>query len=122
MIGLRSRYMKTLRDEFRNNMPVHGCNMPTKILFGRNCAYTNCLDGHKKILEAFEVKSVGEMTAGIEGLMKSVGLKTSLHELSIKRSEIDLIVEQGFTPARMNSSPFVLSGSELKEILLSIYD
>lgn len=76
---------------------------------------------YKDLLEAMGAKDEKEAAEGIRSLMVGIGLKTRLSELGIPREMVDVIVKEGFDPARAKNSPKVPTSEELKKMLVSIY-
>lgn len=74
----------------------------------------------QKLFEAMDVKSEKEAAEKIRSLMLGIGLKTKLSELGIPREGIDVIVKEGFDPARAKNSPKIPSPEELREMLYTI--
>ncbi len=62
--------------------------------------------------------SVDRLYKGIKGLMKDINAPLTLGEIGI--SDFDIIMEEGFTPKRMNNNPRLVTKESLKEILEKI--
>lgn len=75
----------------------------------------------KAMLDAFGVRTVKEAADKVRRLMKSIGLKTRLSELGVPTEGIDVIVKEGFDPARAGNAPRIPSSDELGRMLLTIY-
>lgn len=73
-----------------------------------------------KLFKAMGVKAEKEAAEKIRSLMKGIGLKTHLSELGIPREGVDVIVKEGFDPARAKNSPKIPSPEELREMLYDI--
>lgn len=74
-----------------------------------------------KILKAVKASNTRDAADKIRRLMKKIGLKTKLSDLGIPKERIDLIVSEGFDPARAKNAPKIPTQEELKKMLLSIY-
>lgn len=72
------------------------------------------------LLSTIGVKTVEEASGIIKNLIKSVGMATTLAELGINEKNLDVIVQEGFNPDRVNNAPKVPSPQELKELLKGI--
>ncbi|OGJ15863.1 hypothetical protein A3K73_01720 [Candidatus Pacearchaeota archaeon RBG_13_36_9] len=78
-------------------------------------------------------KTIGELTAlfraedaqaakaTIKGLMQKAGLKARLSELGLKSEDIEIIIQNGFNPARVKNNPRLLTEDDLRKILKGIY-
>lgn len=75
----------------------------------------------KTILKAMNAKDEKDAAENIRKLMRSIGLKTKLSELSISRDGIDIIVAEGFDPQRASNSPKIPTPQALREMLITIY-
>jgi alcohol dehydrogenase class IV len=75
----------------------------------------------KAILKAFGVSNKKAAAEKIRRLMQATGLKTRLSELGIPKKGIDIIVAEGFDPARAGNAPKIPTPEELKEMLTSLY-
>ncbi|MCK5605969.1 phosphonoacetaldehyde reductase [Candidatus Pacearchaeota archaeon] len=54
----------------------------------------------------------------LDSLMLDIGLQTRLRKLGLKnQKDIDIIVANGFNPARVKNNPRMLDGKDLREIL-----
>lgn len=73
------------------------------------------------LLEAFDVESVAGGVKYLEALMERCGLVADLAELGIEKKDIDLIVEEGFTPERAENAPVSPSPENLQKILASLF-
>ena len=73
------------------------------------------------ILKRIHVESEEEFSNIVLELMKNIGLKTTLSQLGIGRSDIDIILREGADPSRIRNSPIVPSSSQLHRLLSSIY-
>ena len=78
----------------------------------------NIIDQLVSILGASNAQDAKEK---ILNLMKQIGLETRLSELGIESADdINLIVENGFTPNRVKNNPRLLTETQLRNILESI--
>jgi len=57
----------------------------------------------------------------INELIQSIGLKTKFSELGLKKSDIEIILENGFAPERVKNNPRLLTEDNLSDILYRIY-
>jgi alcohol dehydrogenase class IV len=73
-----------------------------------------------KILKAMNVSSIESASKRVKKLMINIGLKTRLSELGITEGDLDLIVREGFDPARAKNAPKIPSPRELENMLHSI--
>lgn len=74
-----------------------------------------------EIAKLLEESSVDEVSAKITNLMKQIGLKTKLSELGIKNGkDIEIIIKNGFNPARVRNNPRLLTEQALRRILQEI--
>jgi len=66
--------------------------------------------------------SVGSAKATIDSLIFEIGLQTRLSRLGLReKKDIDIIVANGFNPARVGNNPRMLSKEDLREILEQIF-
>lgn len=65
-------------------------------------------------------KSIPEGAENIRRLMKKIGLPVTLGELGISEKDIEVIVENGFTPDRMKHNPRAVSRNDLYEMLRNL--
>ncbi len=72
-------------------------------------------------MKRIHVESEEEFSNIVLELMKNIGLKTTLSQLGIGRSDIDIILREGADPSRIRNSPIVPSSSQLHRLLSSIY-
>lgn len=102
--------------------------MPLFLEFNYEINETNCNDARgpefvkERMSELFSLlKSPDGSTARetFENLLIKVNVESKLHELSI-RGNLELILEEGFTPNRMNNNPKKVDKDDLKNILSSI--
>jgi alcohol dehydrogenase class IV len=75
----------------------------------------------KAFLAACTADSVSDAARKVRELMRRIGLKTRLSELSIPPEGIDVIVAEGFHPDRAKNSPKIPTPEELKRLLESSY-
>ncbi|MFC1727637.1 iron-containing alcohol dehydrogenase [Patescibacteria group bacterium] len=72
------------------------------------------------ILKALGASNAQEAATKITGLMKKIGLETELSKLGIKKTDLKIIVKEGFDPDRAAHAPWVPTPEELKSILRKI--
>lgn len=73
------------------------------------------------LLSVLDSKDEKEAASKINSLMIIIGMKTKFSELGITGKDIDLIVNEGFSPDRANNSPRIPSVDDLKKMLYLIY-
>ncbi|OGS22909.1 MAG: hypothetical protein A2252_07470 [Elusimicrobia bacterium RIFOXYA2_FULL_39_19] len=83
----------------------------------RGIAFTN--KRMNELLDILNVVSPAEAKNKITNIMKSIGLKTRLFELGIKKSNINQIIK-GYNPERMKNNPRTLTKNDIKGILEEI--
>lgn len=71
----------------------------------------------KAICQTIGAKTPAQGAENMKRLLRSVGLKTRLRELGIKRGDIETIVAKGFTPERMKNNPRPVTRADLIKIL-----
>lgn len=74
-----------------------------------------------ELIGIFGADSIIEGKKVITSLISSIGLKTRLSELGLKREDLDLIVKKGFYPARVKNNPKALTAESSRIILSNIY-
>jgi alcohol dehydrogenase len=57
----------------------------------------------------------------VENLMDQIGLERKLSKLGMKKSDLDIIIQNGFRPDRVKNNPRVLTQDDLREILSRLY-
>lgn len=72
------------------------------------------------LLSAISIETIKEVGKKIESLMKSIGLAVRLSELRITEKDLDIIINEGYNPDRMNNAPKIPAHSELKKLLKNI--
>lgn len=70
---------------------------------------------------AFRVKEMETIDKKIKEIYTLGGLEYKLSKYGIKKSDIPNIVEESYTPERMNNNPIEITEEMLKEILQKIY-
>ena len=75
----------------------------------------------KLLLEALGENDAARAAQAIGLLMKKIGLEARLSRLGIKKSDIQLIIDEGFHPERAGNAPRIPTKEELKEILIKIF-
>lgn len=74
-----------------------------------------------KLISIIGASDFQEGKEKIINIMEKIGLKTKLSDLGIESSEdIDIIVQNGFTPNRVKNNPRLLTESQLRNILEKI--
>lgn len=73
-----------------------------------------------RFLAALHSQSMEEVAEKIRAMMIQSGLKTRLSEIGINREGIETIVKQGFTPGRMENTPYAFTEDTLRKMLKSI--
>ena len=64
-------------------------------------------------------ESISSFQAGWFSLMRDIGLKTTLADLNIQRSDWQIIIKHGFNPQRVKKNPRLLTESQLWQQLES---
>jgi alcohol dehydrogenase class IV len=73
------------------------------------------------ICKLLSADSVGSAKATIDSLILEIGLQTRLSKLGLReKKDIDIIVANGFNPARVGNNPRILSIEGLRKILEQI--
>ncbi len=54
-------------------------------------------------------------------LMSDCGMETRLRDLKVPREKLNLVMEQGFNPQRINNNPVIVSKSMVNELLQEIW-
>lgn len=72
------------------------------------------------LVEALSASTVDEAAQNIESLMRATGLATRLSELGLHRSDLDTILQEGFTADRADNTPRPVSKEDAETILKSI--
>lgn len=67
-----------------------------------------------------KVKIVDEAKDKIINIMKKINLETKLSKLGINRSNIDIIIENGFNPQRVKNNPRIITEIDLWNLLEKI--
>jgi alcohol dehydrogenase len=89
------------------------------LLDSRGCEYVN--KTLAEICNLFGCTEIGQAKKKIEDLIHSVGLETKLSRLGITtEKDIQIIIDNGFTPERVENNPRRLTREALKEILESL--
>ena len=70
-----------------------------------------------EICEMLGCQSIEEAKAFWIGLMKRIGLKTTLAELGIQKQDWDVIIQHGFNPDRVKNNPRPLDEAQLRALL-----
>ena len=52
--------------------------------------------------------------------MKEINLETKISKLGINRNNIDIIIENGFSPQRMENNPCLVTKKDLRNLLEKI--
>jgi alcohol dehydrogenase class IV len=103
--------------------------LPELIEFNYNIKKEDCNDRRgvgfvkKRMNEIIKlVNSSNEIEAknNIMELMKKVGVESSLRKLNIDEKGLELIINKGFTPDRMNNNPRRIEKKDLEKILREI--
>ncbi|MFH1641368.1 MAG: phosphonoacetaldehyde reductase [Nanoarchaeota archaeon] len=72
----------------------------------------------QEIVDLFGVTSAEEAADKIEELMKKIGLSTKLSEAGVKtEDEIEIVIKNGFNPARVKNNPRKVTEEALRRIL-----
>jgi phosphonate metabolism-associated iron-containing alcohol dehydrogenase len=75
-----------------------------------------------RLLAAVGEKDPEALTGRLRALARQTGLPTTLSQAGIPREGIDVIVDEGFNPARVANNPRQLTRDDLRDVLESIYD
>ncbi|WP_431030316.1 phosphonoacetaldehyde reductase [Lysinibacillus sp. LZ02] len=76
----------------------------------------------QQLLEAFGHRTFDEIQQWIESVQERAGFATRLVQYKGTHESIDRIVENAFTKGRMDNNPVVLTETDVKNILISIYE
>jgi len=74
----------------------------------------------KVLLQVLKTANEKEAARKVRLLMEKIGLATRLSQLGIKKTDIDLIVKEGFHSDRAKNAPRIPTSEELREILEEI--
>lgn len=100
--------------------------MPQIILFNSEIRDNDCNDKRgsvfvqnqiKILLKLLNCKTASDAKDKFENLMKKLEVETRLSKLNISKPGLDLIIEKGFTPGRMNNNPRRVTKEDLRNIL-----
>ena len=103
--------------------------MPSVLEFNLNVSEDNCNDKRgvvfvkeriNEILKLLGCKDIADAKNKLTDMMERIGVKTKLSELKIDEKGVNLIIEKGFTPYRMNNNPRYTDGEDLRKILEGI--
>jgi alcohol dehydrogenase class IV len=103
--------------------------MPQFLVFNVNVEKQDCNDKRgvdfvkKQLNEIFELmncKDAGDAKKQFQQLMQRIGIENKLSKLDISKKDIDIILEKGFTPNRMNNNPRKITKEQLKNIMEEI--
>ena len=103
--------------------------MPEIMLFNSDVSDKDCNDKRgpvfvkkqiKELLKLLNCKDAIDAKERFENLMKRLGVETRLSKLNISKYGLDLIIEKGFTPDRMNNNPRKVTKEDLRIILVEI--
>lgn len=72
-----------------------------------------------EIARLFGCRGIEEACQKIQKLMESIGLKTSLQDTGV--TDIEFVIEHGFTPNRVANNPRLVTERSLRKILRDIY-
>ena len=73
------------------------------------------------LLKAMSVKNVKQGRAKITNLMKAIGIKRRLSKLRIKKTNLKIIVTEGFSPERATNAPKIPNPKELYKLLEKLF-
>jgi phosphonate metabolism-associated iron-containing alcohol dehydrogenase len=71
-------------------------------------------------LEALGVTSPKEAAEAVRALIQESGLETRLSRLDVDRAGVEILVAEGFTPARMGNNPYTFTSETLRSMLLRL--
>lgn len=103
--------------------------IPELIVFNSEITEQDCNDKRgknfvnkriKEIINLINCKDATDAKETLKDLMKKINVETKLSKLNIDQKGIELIIEKGFTPSRMNNNPRKVAEEDLKNILESI--
>jgi phosphonate metabolism-associated iron-containing alcohol dehydrogenase len=75
----------------------------------------------RQIIEAFGSDSLESFVVDVPNLMQSIRLPIRLRDLNLKRSDLDIIIQESVNPDRMKNNPVELSHEEIGQILNNVY-
>jgi len=70
-----------------------------------------------EVIELIGCKTASDAKTKFNELMNDIGIESSLNKLDIDRTGVKLIIDNGFTPSRMNNNPRKITKKDLKNIL-----
>ena len=103
-----------------------GLTLPSMIEYNADVSEKDLLDKRgvkyvkntiKEIVEMIGAKTSSEAKEKLTFLMQDIGLKTTLNELGLQKSDLDIIIKNGFNPERVKNNPRQITSEQLKEIL-----
>ena len=72
------------------------------------------------LLDLLDADNMAQGSRRIEQLMQDIGLETRLSQLGLGRSDVELLINNGFDPARASNNPRAFCADRLREMLLEI--
>ncbi len=103
--------------------------LPSFLLFNSNVEEKSAMDRRgagytqqriAEILSALRASSVEEGKDVLQKLISNLGLKTKLKDIGIQKKDLELIVENSFTPSRMQNNPRVVTSEDVMHILTEL--
>lgn len=103
-----------------------GLTLPSMIVYNYGACKEDALDGRgleyvkntmDELLNLLGVESAEEAKEKVTGLMTSIGLETKLGELDISKTDIDIIIDNGFNPDRVKNNPRLINEKNLRDML-----
>jgi len=77
-------------------------------------------DGMNELFTMLKVKTANEAKDKLLNIMKEINLETKISKLGINRSNIDIIIENGFNPQRVKNNPRIITEIDLWNLLEKI--
>mgnify|MGYP001607474038 CR=1 FL=1 len=105
-----------------------GLTLGEMLIYNSKVSDNDCIDKRgtsyvkrtiNEIVEMLDTTPV-EAKDKLQCLMENIGLETRLSKLNIGKDEIDVIIENAFTPERMKNNPRLIDKENLRVILNNI--
>jgi len=71
----------------------------------------------KELITTMGVNTVNKAKNKLLTIMREISLETKLSKLGVNRSNIDIIIKNGFNPQRMKNNPKIIYKSDLEKLI-----
>ncbi len=95
--------------EFNSNVSENDCNDKRGVCFVR--------ERLNKIISLMSCDNAIDAKTYFQELMEKIGVSHRLNKLNINQKDIELIIENGFTPDRMNNNPRIMTWGHIQKIM-----